>query len=113
MFELNEKITVVTGGGSGIGKAVALLFAKQGAEVHVLDLNETAGKASVNEIQQAGGKAFMHVCDVTKQANVEQVFKEIGTVNILVNSAGISHVGSIETTTEADFDRLYNVNVKG
>ncbi len=53
MFELNKKIAVVTGGGSGIGKAVALLFAKQGAEVHVLDLNETAGKATVNEIQQA------------------------------------------------------------
>ena len=113
MFELNKKVAVVTGGGSGIGKAVALLFAKQGAEVHVLDLNETAGKATVSEIQQANGKAFMHVCDVTKQANVEQVFDEIGMVNILVNSAGISHVGNIETTTEADFDRLYNVNVKG
>ena len=113
MFELHKKIAVVTGGGSGIGKAVALLFAKQGAEVHVLDLNETAGKATVNEIQQANGKAFMHVCDVTKQANVEQVFNEIGDVNILVNSAGISHVGNIETTSEADFDRLYNVNIKG
>ena len=113
MFELNKKVAVVTGGGSGIGKAVALLFAKQGAEVHVLDLNETSGKATVSEIQQANGKAFMHVCDVTKQANVEQVFDEIGMANILVNSAGISHVGNIETTTEADFDRLYNVNVKG
>lgn len=113
MFELNKKIAVVTGGGSGIGKAVALLFAKQGAEVHVLDLNEIAGKATVSEIQQANGKAFMHVCDVTKQANVEQLFNEFGTVNILVNSAGVSHVGNIETTAEADFDRLYNVNVKG
>ena len=113
MFELNKKIAVVTGGGSGIGKAVALLFAKQGAEVHVLDLNETAGKATVSEIQQANEKAFMHVCDVTKQANVEKVFNEIGKVDILVNSAGISHVGNIETTTETDFDRLYNVNIKG
>ncbi len=113
MFELYNKIAVVTGGGSGIGKAVALLFAKQGAEVHVLDLNETAGKATVSEIQQAHGKAFMHACDVTKQADVERVFDEIGTLNILVNSAGISHVGNIETTTESDFDRLYNVNIKG
>ena len=113
MFELNKKIAVVTGGGSGIGKAVALLFAKQGAEVHVLDLNEMAGKTTVSEIEQSNGKAFMHVCDVTKQANVEQVFNEIGMMNILVNSAGISHVGNIETTTEADFDKLYHVNVKG
>jgi len=113
MFDLNKKIAVVTGGGSGIGKAVALLFAKQGAEVHVLDLNETAGKATVSEIQQTNGKAFMHVCDVTKQANVEKVFNEIGEIQILVNSAGISHVGNIETTTETDFDRLYHVNVKG
>src|SRR5664279_3256246 len=113
MFELNKKIAVVTGGGSGIGKAVTLLFAKRGAEVHVLDLNEMAGKTTVSEIQQANGKAFMHVCDVTKQANVEQVFNEVGMVNILVNSAGISHVGNIETTTESDFDRLYHVNVKG
>ena len=113
MFQLNKKIAVVTGGGSGIGKAVALLFAKQGAEVHVLDLNESSCTATINEIHQTDAKAFMHVCDVTVQEKIQEVFNEIGTVDILVNSAGISHVGNIENTTEDDFDRLFNVNVKG
>jgi len=113
MFKLNEKIAVVTGSGSGIGKAVALLFAKQGAQVHVIDLNEEACNATVKEIQQTGGKAFAHVCNVAEQQQVKEIFSKIGKVDILVNSAGVSHVGNVENTTETDFDRLYNVNVKG
>jgi 2-keto-3-deoxy-L-fuconate dehydrogenase len=113
MFQLNKKIAVVTGGGSGIGKAVSLLFAKQGAEVHVLDLRESSCNATIEEIHQTNAKAFMHVCDVTVREKVQEVFNEIETVDILVNSAGISHVGNIENTTEDDFDRLFNVNVKG
>ena len=113
MLQLNKKIAVVTGGGSGIGKAVALLFAKQGAEVHVLDLRESSGNAAIEEINQTGAKAFMHVCDVTVREKVQEVFNEIGTVDILVNSAGISHVGNIGNTTEDDFERLFTVNVKG
>jgi len=113
MFQLNEKIAVITGGGSGIGKAVALLFAKQGAEVHIIDLNEDACQAAVTEVQQAGGKAFAHLCDVTDQQQVKTNFSKIGKVDILVNSAGVSHVGNVESTTESDFDRLYKVNVKG
>lgn len=113
MFQLDEKIAVVTGGGSGIGKAVALLFAKQGAQVNVIDLNEDASNATVMEVKKTGGKAFARVCDVTNQQQVKTIFSEIGNVDILVNSAGVSHVGNVETTTESDFDRLYNVNVKG
>jgi 2-keto-3-deoxy-L-fuconate dehydrogenase len=113
MFRLNEKVAVVTGGGSGIGKAVALLFAKQGAQVHVLDRNEEACGATVKEIQQANGKAFTHECDVTNQQQVKDVFNKIGKVDIVVNSAGISHIGNVESTTESDFDRVYSVNVKG
>ena len=113
MFRLNEKIAVVTGGGSGIGKAVALLFAKQGAQVHVLDRNEEACGVTVTEIQQAKGKAFTHGCDVTVQKHVKEVFNQIGKVDILVNSAGVSHIGNVESTTESDFDRVYSVNVKG
>lgn len=113
MFQLNGKIAVVTGGGSGIGKAVALLFAKQGAEVNVIDLNEEACNATINEIRTNNGNAIAQVCDVTDQQRVKEIFKKIGKVDILVNSAGVSHVGNVENTTEADLDRLYSINVKG
>ncbi len=113
MFRLDEKKAVVTGAGSGIGKAVAILFATQGAEVHVVDLNEEAAKNTVKEIIENKGKAFAQPCNVTDQQQVKNVFDKIGRVDILVNSAGVSHIGNVENTTESDFDRLYNVNVKG
>jgi NAD(P)-dependent dehydrogenase (short-subunit alcohol dehydrogenase family) len=113
MFQLNGKIAVITGGGSGIGKATALLFAKQGAEVNVVDVNEDACSRTVAEIEKDSRKAIARVCDVTDQQQVKETFSSFGKIDILVNSAGISHVGNVETTTEADLDRLYNVNVKG
>lgn len=113
MFELKGKKAVVTGGGSGIGKAVALLFAKQGAIACVLDLNEDACNATAAEIKNAGGEAFIYVCNVSVQQQVREIFEKIGKIDILVNSAGVSHIGNVESTTEADFDRLFNVNVKG
>ena len=113
MFELTGKTAVVTGGGSGIGKAVSLLFAKQGAVVHIVDLNEANASETISEIENTNGKAFMRACDVTNQEEVLNVFEAIGKVHILVNSAGISHVGSLENTTETDMDRIYNVNIKG
>ena len=113
MFDLNGKVAAVTGGGSGIGKAVALLFAQQHADVQVIDLNREACEATVQEIESANGKASTRVCDVSSQEQVGSIFEQIGKVDILVNSAGVSHIGNIETTSEADLDRLYNVNVKG
>lgn len=113
MFDLTGKIAVVTGGGSGIGKAVALLFAKQHADVQVIDLNREACEATVKEIESGNGKASARVCDVSSQDQVKSVFAQIGKVDILVNSAGVSHIGNIENTSEADLDRLYSVNVKG
>jgi NAD(P)-dependent dehydrogenase (short-subunit alcohol dehydrogenase family) len=113
MFRLDGKKTAVTGSGSGIGKAVAHLFAKQGAEVHVIDLNEDAAKETVKEIKLEHGNAVAQVCNVTSQTETKELFSNIGGVDILVNSAGVSHVGNAENTAEADFDRLYNVNVKG
>jgi 2-keto-3-deoxy-L-fuconate dehydrogenase len=113
MFRLDGRVAAVTGSGSGIGKAVAILFAKRGAEVHLLDLNEAAVKDTASEIKESKGKAFEQACNVTSYQEVKKVFQKIGRVDILVNSAGVSHVGNIENTSEEDFDRLFQVNVKG
>jgi len=113
MFSLQNKKAVVTGGGSGIGKAIAVLFAKQGAEVHIVELTEASAKEAVTEISAAGGKVFSHACNVANQQEVLATFEKIGNINILINNAGIAHVGKVETTPEADFDRVMSVNVKG
>lgn len=113
MFSLPGKQAIVTGAGSGIGKAVALMLAKQGATVYVTDIQEEQAKAVVDEIGQAGGKAVAKVVDVADQAKVDALFDGIPKLDILINSAGVSHIGTAESTSEADFDRLYRVNVKG
>lgn len=113
MFSLQNKKAVVTGGGSGIGKAIATLFAKQGAEVHIVELTEESAKDSVAEIKAKGGNVFSHACNVSNHQEVLATFEKIGNINILVNNAGIAHVGKVDTTTEADFDRIMSVNVKG
>ncbi|WP_028787771.1 SDR family NAD(P)-dependent oxidoreductase [Terrimonas ferruginea] len=113
MFSLQTKKAVVTGGGSGIGQAIAVLLAKQGAEVHILELGEEQAADTHALIREAGGTAFVHVCNVAAQPDVLRVFEEIGAIHILVNNAGIAHVGKADTTTEEDFDRIMQVNVKG
>ncbi|MEO6453515.1 MAG: SDR family oxidoreductase [Ginsengibacter sp.] len=113
MFSLKDKNAVITGAGSGIGKATALLFAQQGASVHIIDLNESEAEATEAEIKNLSGLAKSHACNVTSQKKVKQVFEEVGSIDILVNSAGVSHIGNAENTNEEDFDRLFNVNVKG
>ncbi|MFV8374161.1 SDR family NAD(P)-dependent oxidoreductase [Flavobacterium sp. LB1P62] len=113
MFSLQNKKAVVTGGGSGIGKAISALFAKQGAEVHIIELTDESAQAAVAEIRATGGKVFSHACNVANQQEVLATFEKIGNINILVNNAGIAHVGNVETTPEADFDRIMSVNVKG
>lgn len=115
-FRLDGKVAVITGAGSGIGRAIAERFARAGAAVHILDHNEQSGSATATEIRSAGGDAESYACDVGDQASVKRVFEKLagqGAFQILVNNAGISHIGTVETTTEADFDRLFRVNVKG
>ena len=113
MFQLNGKTAIVTGSGSGIGKAVSLILTKQGAAVHLVDLNADSIQQTYEEILSAGGSAFPQACDVTVQKKVKELFDKIAHPHILVNSAGVSHIGNIETTKEEDLDRLYSVNIKG
>ena len=111
---LEGRTAIVTGGGSGIGQAVALLFARRGARVAILDL---VADETVRQIVEAGDVAMHLACDVSRQDAVNHAFEAVasafGALDILVNSAGIAHVGTIETTSEEDLDRIYAVNVKG
>jgi NAD(P)-dependent dehydrogenase (short-subunit alcohol dehydrogenase family) len=110
---LDGKVAVVTVAGSGIGRAIALKFAASGAQVRILDVNQKDAQAVADEI---GGSATAHTCDVTNQSEVVSTFAKVseqGGIQVLVNNAGISHIGSVETTAEADFDRVLRVNVKG
>jgi 2-keto-3-deoxy-L-fuconate dehydrogenase len=115
-FRLDGKVAVVTGGGSGIGRAIASRFAANGATVRILDLNWNDAEETVRRIVGSGGQASSFTCDVSNQARVEEVLGAIFArehVNILVNNAGVSHIGNVENTTEEDFDRVFRVNVKG
>jgi NAD(P)-dependent dehydrogenase (short-subunit alcohol dehydrogenase family) len=117
MFSLQKKTAIITGGGSGIGKAIAELFAARGAEVFVLELNKATADETVGRIESAGGKATGFAVNVADQAQVKEAVLSIAgkasRIDILVNSAGISHIGTLESTQEEDFDRVYQVNIKG
>ena len=113
-LDLSNTISIITGGASGIGKAIALQFAKAGSQVHILDLNEAEAVAS--EMKLLGLAVQGHACNVASQEEVNPIIERIGllgNLDILVNCAGIAHVGNIEKTTEADFEKLFRVNVKG
>ena len=113
MFSLKGKSAIITGGGSGIGKAISTLFARQGATVHIIELNAEAAAQTVGAIEDEGGTAKAYSCDVSNQEAVVKVFNEIGAIDILVNNAGIAHVGKADTTSEEDFMKVFNVNVRG
>lgn len=117
MFSLQQKTAVITGGGSGIGRAIALCFARQGAQVYILDMDEVGGKEVAKQIIEAGGSAVYRKCNVALQTEVDKIMEDIrgisGYIDILVNNAGIAHIGKADNTSEADFDRIMAVNVKG
>lgn len=115
-ISLKDKTAIVTGGASGIGEAISKKFAAHGAHVHVLDYNRELAESVVIEINKSDHLAKFHVCDVSKQREVVSVIDSIAaehSIHILVNNAGVAHVGTVENTSEADLDRLYSINIKG
>lgn len=113
MFSLKDKTAIITGGGSGIGREISVLFAKQGADVHILELTEESGSETIREIVESGNKATAYSCNVGDQRQVVKLVEKIGKVDILINNAGIAHIGRADNTSEEDFDKVFQVNVKG
>jgi 2-keto-3-deoxy-L-fuconate dehydrogenase len=119
VFRLDRKTAIVTGAGSGIGRAIASTFARNGARVFALDRDLKAVAAAVENIRAAAGEASAVECDVAIADSVEAAFAQIDRdpgadrIDILVNNAGIAHIGTVENTAEDDLDRIYAVNVKG
>ena len=115
--ELDARTAIVTGGGSGIGRAIALRFARAAARVAIIDVAAESATAAAGEAMALGGTSMAVACDVSQQTDVIDAFRQVeaqlGPVDILVNSAGVAHIGTVEQTTESDLDRLYAVNVKG
>ncbi|SKB71288.1 NAD(P)-dependent dehydrogenase, short-chain alcohol dehydrogenase family [Salegentibacter holothuriorum] len=115
-FNLKGKSSIITGGGSGIGKAISMEFASAGANVYILDYDEATAKSTVEDIISAGGNAKFYTCDVSSKEQINKIIDEIAeeaSIDILVNNAGIAHVGNVENTNEDDLDRIYEVNIKG
>jgi NAD(P)-dependent dehydrogenase (short-subunit alcohol dehydrogenase family) len=113
---LQDKVAWITGAASGMGEATAELLAAEGAKVAVVDVQQERGETVVARIERAGGHARFHRCDVTKEdqvrASLAQTVEEFGGVQILVNCAGVAHVGPLDEYSEADWDLLMGVNVK-
>lgn len=117
MFSLENKTALITGGASGIGFAIAQTFVRAGAMVHILDtVSGDQAEEVIYKLVKDGGTALHWVVDVSDQKDVRKVIDNIAInqrIDILVNNAGVSHIGTVETTTEADFDRIFRINVKG
>lgn len=107
------KNAIITGGGSGIGRAIALRMARDGNHIIILDLHEESGRETVGLIENEGGSAGCLQCDVSDTESVRTAFEKIERADILVNCAGIASIGNAGNTTPEEMDRIYGVNVKG
>ena len=107
------RTAIITGGGSGIGRAIALRQAQAGDHVVVLERELAAGAETVTLIQAAGGSAEAIGCDVSDFDSTAAAFTQLERIDVLVNNAGVAHVGNVEKTSPEDFERLFNVNVRG
>jgi 2-keto-3-deoxy-L-fuconate dehydrogenase len=116
LFSLQNKSVIITGGASGIGLAITKLFAKQGATVHIFELNYSLAQEEASKIDKESGKVVAHEVDISKQSKVKEAVAAIESatpIDILVNNAGVAHIGNAENTLEGDFDRVISVNIKG
>ena len=113
MQHLKDKHALVTGAGSGIGRAIAERFAVEGAHVFIMELNAAAGEDAAAAIRAAGGKCEVLAADVSDTESMRAAFDRVARLDVLVNNAGIAHIGNVLTTAPADLDRLYAVNVRG
>lgn len=117
MFTLEGKVAVVTGASSGLGHDAAVMYAEYGADVALLDLNENDLEKVKEEIEKLGRKVIAIECDVTKEVQVKdavsKVLEVFSHIDILLNNAGVAVRGGVETLTEDEWDKSFNVNVKG
>jgi len=116
MKRYRNKIALITGGGRGIGNSICHRLADEGARVLIFDRDQELAESAAKAIQNAGGDASAHTCDVADHDQVHTLVQEVlatTDIDILVNNAGIAHVGNLENTNETDFDQLFSVNVKG
>ena len=117
MNKLDDKIAIVTGGGKGIGRAISLRFASEGAKVAIWEKDLDAAEETSKQISELGGMSIRIECEISDKNSVSNALKEtidsLGKPTHLINNAGIAHVGTATTTTEEDFDRVMNVNTKG
>ena len=113
MKRFTGKVAAVTGAGSGIGRATALRLADEGAEVVVLEISEAAGEETLRLIQDAGNRGRVIAVDVAETDSVREAFGKMERLDVLVNNAGVAHVGDVLATRPEDMDRLYRVNVRG
>lgn len=113
IFSLKNKVVIITGGSSGIGRAISLLFAQQGAEVHIFDLKSPLSYETINEVKKICINAKFHPIDITNDQLVMEEINTFNQIDILINNAGIAQIGNVENTSTEDFQKIFNVNVKG
>lgn len=117
MTRLAGKVALITGGGTGIGKAIALAFAREGAQVAVAGRREEKLRETLDVMKTQGGEGLAVACDVSNAKDaeraVQETAKQFGRMNVLVNSAGVLHVSTIEVISEGEWDRVMEINLKG
>jgi len=113
IFSLKNKVGIITGGSSGIGRAISILFAQQGAEVHIFDLQSPLSDETISEVKQFNKSSNFHPVDITNETLVLDEINSLEKIDILINNAGIAQIGNVENTSSEDFQKIFDVNVKG